>query len=141
MGFSLSRVYRTCLLVVGLAVWNVDAFVQNPKAFVTSHSKEVPASTHDFIAPRTKESRLSMILEQFIEGRDKATRKKETDKYLADVQKRVDRINALEASIEDLGDEELQAKTDEFRSRLAKGEDIDGSILEEAFAVVREAAW
>eukprot|EP00429_Kryptoperidinium_foliaceum_P024656 CAMPEP_0176136238 /NCGR_PEP_ID=MMETSP0120_2-20121206/69133_1 /TAXON_ID=160619 /ORGANISM="Kryptoperidinium foliaceum, Strain CCMP 1326" /LENGTH=124 /DNA_ID=CAMNT_0017471999 /DNA_START=235 /DNA_END=605 /DNA_ORIENTATION=+ len=82
-----------------------------------------------------------MVLDQFIEGRDKATRKKETDKYLAEVQKRVDRINELEATIEDLGDDELQAKTEEFKSRLAKGEDINGLILEEAFAVVREAAW
>ena len=82
-----------------------------------------------------------MVLEQFIEGRDKATRKKEIDKYLVDIRKRVDRINSLEASIEDLGDEELQAKTQEFRARLAKGEDINGPILEEAFAVVREAAW
>jgi preprotein translocase subunit SecA len=29
----------------------------------------------------------------------------------------------------------------EFRERLKKGEDINGKILEEAFAVVREAAW
>jgi len=57
------------------------------------------------------------------------------------VQKRVERINALEATIEELGDDELQAKTQEFRERLAKGEDINGPILEEAFAVVREAAW
>jgi preprotein translocase subunit SecA len=82
-----------------------------------------------------------MVLDQFIEGRDKATRKKETEKYLAEIQKRVERINGLEAAIEDLGDNELMAKTEEFKARLAKGEDINGPILEEAFAVVREAAW
>ncbi|KAL3908321.1 MAG: hypothetical protein SGILL_008526, partial [Bacillariaceae sp.] len=54
---------------------------------------------------------------------------------------RVDTINKLEATIEELDDDELQAKTEEFRQRLRKGEDIDGKILEEAFAVVREAAW
>jgi len=47
----------------------------------------------------------------------------------------------MEADIEDLGDDELAAKTKEFRERLAKGEDINGKILEESFAVVREAAW
>ena len=36
---------------------------------------------------------------------------------------------------------ELAAKTDEFRQRLKNGEDVNGPLLEEAFAVVREAAW
>jgi preprotein translocase subunit SecA len=54
---------------------------------------------------------------------------------------RVERINAMEPTVEDLGDDELQAKTTEFRERLRNGEDINGPILEEAFAVVREAAW
>tara|TARA_R110001599_G_scaffold64023_3_gene179167 strand:- start:806421 stop:809189 length:2769 start_codon:yes stop_codon:yes gene_type:complete len=48
-------------------------------------------------------------------------------------------INALEASIETLSDTELQAKTPEFKQRLADGEDID-SMLPEAFAVCREAS-
>ena len=81
------------------------------------------------------------MMEQFITGRDDATRKAENDKYLSELQKRVDRINDLEPEIEDLGDDELQAKTDEFRERLKNGEDINGPLLEEAFAVVREAAW
>lgn len=74
-------------------------------------------------------------------GRDEATRNKDNDKYLQEIQKRVDSINDLEATIEDLGDDELRQKTEEFKARLAKGEDINGPILEEAFAVVREAAW
>jgi preprotein translocase subunit SecA len=53
---------------------------------------------------------------------------------------RVKRINALEDDIEALEDEELAAKTYEFRKRLAAGES-DDDLLEEAFAVVREAAW
>ena len=53
---------------------------------------------------------------------------------------RVNRINALEDEIEELSDEALKAKTEEFRSRLAAGETED-DLLEEAFAVVREAAW
>jgi len=53
----------------------------------------------------------------------------------------VERINALESSVEELGDEEVLAKTAEFRRRLADGEDPSGPLLEEAFALVREAAW
>ena len=48
-------------------------------------------------------------------------------------------INALSAEIEGLSDEELRSMTDEFKERLAEGEDLD-SLLPEAFAVVREAA-
>ena len=46
-------------------------------------------------------------------------------------------INALEPEIHALSDAALQAKTGEFRARLAQGEDID-DLLIEAFAVVRE---
>ena len=48
-------------------------------------------------------------------------------------------INDLEAETQDLSDEELQAKTPEFRQRLDNGEDLD-DLLIEAFAVVREAS-
>ncbi len=51
----------------------------------------------------------------------------------------VDKIEALEPTIAPLSDEALRGKTDEFRGRLANGEDLD-SLLPEAFAVVREAA-
>lgn len=85
---------------------------------------------------------LSMgIVENFVAGADEKTRKAGNEKYLAKLQERVDRINGLEESIEDLGDEELQMKTEEFRKRLENGEDMNGPLLEEAFAVVREAAW
>src|ERR671921_2913595 len=50
----------------------------------------------------------------------------------------VEQVNALEASIKPLSDEQLRAKTDEFRARLAKGETLD-DLMPEAFAVVREA--
>ncbi|MEJ7871122.1 MAG: DEAD/DEAH box helicase, partial [Rubrobacteraceae bacterium] len=55
------------------------------------------------------------------------------------LQKGVEAVNAFEPDIEKLSDEELQAKTGEFRERLASGETLD-SILSEAFAVVREAS-
>ncbi len=51
----------------------------------------------------------------------------------------VEHINALEPEFEALSDDELRAKTDEFRQRLADGESLD-DLLPEAFAVVREAA-
>ncbi len=49
-------------------------------------------------------------------------------------------VDALEEDFANLSDEELQAKTDEFKARLADGETLD-DILVEAFATVREAAW
>jgi preprotein translocase subunit SecA len=52
---------------------------------------------------------------------------------------RVSKINALEPQFERLSADELRAKTGEFKERLARGESLD-SILEEAFAAVREAA-
>ncbi len=55
------------------------------------------------------------------------------------LQRGVEAVNALEPSIEKLSDEELRAKTGEFRGRLEGGETLD-DIMHEAFAVVREAA-
>ncbi len=53
--------------------------------------------------------------------------------------KMVNTINAHEEKLNALSDEQLKAKTDEFKERLAKGETLD-QILPEAFAVVREAS-
>ncbi len=51
---------------------------------------------------------------------------------------RVDAINAEFDKLQSLSDEELRAKTDEFRSRLAGGEDVE-DLMAEAFAVVKDA--
>jgi len=51
----------------------------------------------------------------------------------------VSRINALEPGLAALSDEQLRAKTAEFRARLERGESLD-DLLHEAFAVVREAS-
>jgi preprotein translocase subunit SecA len=48
-------------------------------------------------------------------------------------------VNTFEPEVEDLSNEELRAKTQEFRGRLADGESMD-DLLPEAFAAVREAA-
>src|SRR5258708_33366958 len=52
----------------------------------------------------------------------------------------IEQINALEPEFKKLSDAELRAKTDEFKKRLADGDDDLDDILPEAFAVVREAS-
>lgn len=64
----------------------------------------------------------------------------ENAKTVKRYEERVPAINGLEESIKALNDDELKAKTAEFKDRLSKGETLD-EILPEAFAVVREAAW
>ncbi len=49
------------------------------------------------------------------------------------------RVNAMEKQLEQLSDEALRAKTQEFRERIAKGETLE-ALLPEAFAVVREGS-
>ena len=61
------------------------------------------------------------------------------ERRVKDMRGRVAAINALEPKISALSDAQLKAKTDEFKARLAKGETLD-DLLDEAFAVVREAA-
>ena len=51
-----------------------------------------------------------------------------------------DRIEALEPQMQSLTDEQLKAKTQEFKDRYQAGESLD-DLLPEAFAAVREAAW
>jgi preprotein translocase subunit SecA len=52
----------------------------------------------------------------------------------------VDRINQQEKHVKPLSNDQLRAKTGEFKERIGKGETLD-SLLPEAFAVLREAAW
>jgi preprotein translocase subunit SecA len=61
------------------------------------------------------------------------------EQQLRKLQPIVDEINRLEPEIQKLSDDQLRAKTDEFKDRLAHGETLD-DILPEAFAVVRETA-
>ena len=60
------------------------------------------------------------------------------DRLLKQYRKEVAKINALEPQMQALSDEELQAKTAEFKQRLAEGSSLD-DLLVEAFAVCREA--
>jgi preprotein translocase subunit SecA len=52
----------------------------------------------------------------------------------------VDRVNALEPSMKSLSNEDFPKRTVALKEQIAKGESLD-SILPEAFALVREAAW
>ncbi|MDQ3058036.1 MAG: preprotein translocase subunit SecA [Pseudomonadota bacterium] len=61
------------------------------------------------------------------------------DRLLKTYRKTVDQINKLETEFEKLDDEQLRAKTQEFKDRVAKGEALD-ALLPEAFAVVREGS-
>ncbi|WP_332826326.1 preprotein translocase subunit SecA [Ramlibacter sp.] len=61
------------------------------------------------------------------------------DRLLKQYRRTVEQINAFEPKLEQLSDDQLRAKTQEFRERLAKGEALD-DLLPEAFAVVREAS-
>ena len=61
------------------------------------------------------------------------------DRQLKQYKKTVAQINAMEASLESLSDEQLKSKTTEFKDRAAKGESLD-ALLPEAFAVVREGS-
>ena len=60
-------------------------------------------------------------------------------KVLAELRRQVDQMNAYEPQLSALSDEQLRAKTDEFKRRLQAGELLE-ALTFEAFAVVREAA-
>ena len=61
------------------------------------------------------------------------------DRILKRLQKNVNKINLLEPELEKLSDDQLRARTDEFRKRYQDGETLD-QLLPEAFAVAREGA-
>ena len=63
-----------------------------------------------------------------------------SDKELKRINPLKDKVLALEPEMQKLTDEQLQAKTTEFKARLEKGETLD-DLLPEAFAVCREADW
>ncbi len=75
---------------------------------------------------------LNLLVKKFFGSRN--------ERVVRRMRQTVAQINSLEPSIKALSDIELGAKTKEFRSRLVDGETLD-SLLPEAFATVREAAW
>ena len=63
-----------------------------------------------------------------------------SDRELKRIMPIADKVMALEPEMAALSDEQLKAKTQEFKNRLKNGETLD-DLLVEAYAVVREAAW
>ncbi|MGH4051844.1 MAG: preprotein translocase subunit SecA [Clostridium sp.] len=63
-----------------------------------------------------------------------------SDREIKKISSTVDKIEALDSEMTSLSDEELRAKTQEFKTRLNDGSTLE-DILPEAFAVVREASW
>jgi len=63
-----------------------------------------------------------------------------SDREIKRIISTVDKIEDLDPVMTNLTDEELKAKTEEFKTRLSDGETLD-DILPEAFAAVREASW
>ena len=61
------------------------------------------------------------------------------ERLLKEYRRTVTKINALEPTLEGLSDDQLRAKTEEFKQRVVKGEALD-ALLPEAFAVVREGS-
>jgi len=61
------------------------------------------------------------------------------DRFVKGLHRSVEAINALEPELEALSDDELRARTDQFRDRIEQGESLD-DLLVDAFATVREAA-
>jgi hypothetical protein len=142
MGFSYSRRYGLLGFLVVATLTASNAFVPNTGSFRPALVTPSVLSKSETTCLSFQTTALQMgVMEDYETGMDAKTRQKENDKYLEGLKKRVETINGLEPVIEDLGDDELQAKTKEFQDRLAKGEDLNGPLLEEAFAVVREAAW
>lgn len=62
------------------------------------------------------------------------------DRDIKKIRPLIDQTAQLEAGLQQLSDEQLRSKTDEFKQRLADGATLD-DLLPEAFAVVREAGW
>ncbi|HEY8803585.1 MAG TPA: preprotein translocase subunit SecA [Clostridium sp.] len=63
-----------------------------------------------------------------------------SDREIKRINSTVDKIEELDTKMTSLSDEELKAKTEEFKTELSNGKTLE-DILPEAFAVVREASW
>ncbi len=79
-----------------------------------------------------------MVLNYITKGLDKVFGSA-NERALAELWPIVEQINSFEPKIKALSDDQLRAKTGEFRDRLANGETLD-DLLPEAFAVAREAS-
>lgn len=93
--------------------------------------KQTPAVTADAATQNSSENMFDELLTKIFGSRN--------ERLIKQYRRQVAAINKLEPAMEALSDAELQAKTQEFRDRIAKGATTD-ELLTEAFAVVREAS-
>ncbi|MBO5430112.1 MAG: preprotein translocase subunit SecA, partial [Peptococcaceae bacterium] len=91
---------------------------------------------HSFGVRHNNIRRLFFVAFEFLRG---YIENSDTKKDIKKLEKEVAKINTFTDAIAKLSDAELQAKTDEFKTRLANGETLD-QLLPEAYAVVREAS-
>src|SRR5574343_1996530 len=110
-----------------------------PCAASSKHQSLATAVRHGDRGQHAKISRIFTGTSLMISGLLKSLFGSRNDRLLKTYHKQVERINALEPAMAALDDTALQAKTAEFRTRLAGGETLD-ALLPEAFAVVREAS-
>ncbi|CAL1412527.1 unnamed protein product [Linum trigynum] len=100
------------------------------------------SSTHLFHRPRVSSGTIARasLKEKLGELRDKVADVTSLNQWVVkDYYRLVESVNGFEPRIQKLSDEQLTAKTEEFRTRLKRGETL-ADIQAEAFAVVREAA-
>eukprot|EP00960_Hanusia_phi_P065036 765983-Hanusia_phi.AAC.4 len=146
------------LLLGGVEAFQHPLPLARPRALASS-SLSPPLASHTFSIPGLRKRQGSVglrmglfdtVAKSFGMGKEEATSEggvvfgvgtAENQKFVQELLTRVEKkINVLEDEIEKLSDDQLRAKTEEFKKRLQGGESED-DILDEAFAVVREAAW
>lgn len=157
-GVGIRVVVINTLVLILLLAWRASSFL--PVRFASRTSAAIPVNTgtststspssdaswhsaQGASSSSTSSTRLSLFegLKSLVSTKDiTAQLAEENDVLLKEYTKRVEKINALEEDIEKLSNDDLIAKTQQFRDRLASGEPLD-SLLIEAFAVVREASW
>jgi preprotein translocase subunit SecA len=123
------------LLLVAVLVSNINAFVSN----------RMPMNWKTNVASRVDPMQLRMGLfdglKKMVGVVDQGEALvQDNDKTLKVYMQNVEKINAIEDEYEKFSNEQLKAKTEEFRKRLKAGNSLE-SILVEAFAVAREASW
>mmetsp|Transcript_19540 Transcript_19540/g.18872 ORF Transcript_19540/g.18872 Transcript_19540/m.18872 type:complete len:1035 (-) Transcript_19540:297-3401(-) len=123
------------LLLVAVLVSNINAFVTN----------RMPVNWKTSVASKVDSMQLRMGLfdglKKMVGVVDQGEALvQDNDKTLKVYMQNVEKINAIEDEYEKFSNEQLKAKTEEFRKRLRAGNSLE-SILVEAFAVAREASW
>lgn len=125
----------TTILVSLLSSCFAYTFIRSPVV-----ARKIPKIETIAVLPKTTTLHMT-TLKDFVYKRDESGLRPEDVVYLNELHERVGRIQQLGYVIPLLQDDELVAKTVEFKEHIKSGEDLNGTLLEEAFAVVQEATW